>query len=549
MTIPVISVFDSKDVMTKYNYDNMRFLIVDNIKPSQEILKQFVMGLTTKKVDSTHYAQDVASICQQRSYDVIFLGYDLGDNQKNGQQILEELRVNGYINRHCIVILITAEMSQAMVLAALEHKPDHYLCKPYTLSELEKRLNSCLHKKMAMTSIYQALDDNDPQLVINHCKHALSIDTPYKTECLGILARQYFELDKFDLAKRIYLAHQHTANCQWATIGLGKLALHEKKLSQAEKLFKLLIKDYPLYLSSYDWLAVTYEEQFHHILAEEILEQALLLSPRSLTRLKKYAHLCFHNERFDKATTAYERNYNLAQNSIHHCADNTIKYVQALIEYAPSLPLVDAKKINNKAFSFLKQMARDFKDSDIKVQSHFLAACLFAITKERQLANDEIKRGERILTIEHGNIESSKLNDISLTLKKLNRNDLATKILITRESSEQTQVTGNIEIQHFTMKDRAQADIEEGLALYTQKKYHQATLKLQDASTMFPKHIGIKLNLTQILLAAYDQDNQTVKGLNKAKALLLELTRLDLNNNELERLKKMQKKYQLIAGI
>lgn len=535
--------------MAKYNYQNMRFLIVDNIKPSQEILKQFVMRLTTKQVDSTHYAQDVASICQQRSYDVIFLGYDLGDNQKNGQQILEELRVNGYINRHCIVILITAEISQAMVLAALEHKPDHYLCKPYTLSELEKRLNSCLHKKMAMAPIYQALDDENPELVINRCKQALSLNTQYKTECLGIVARQYFELHRFDEAKKIYLAHQHTVNCQWATIGLGKVALHENKLSQAEKLFKLLIKDYPLYLSSYDWLAITYEEQFHYILAEEILEQALLLSPRSLTRLKKYAHLCIHNEHFDKATIAYEKNYNLAQNSIHHCADNTIKYVQALIEHAPSLPLVDAKKVNNKAFSFLKQMARDFNDSDIKVQSHFLGACLLEITKERQLANDEIKRGEKILAIEHGNIESDKLNDISLTLKKLKRNDLASKILMTSELPDITQVTENIGIQRFSLKDRAQADIEHGLALYTQKKYHEARLKLQDAATMFPKHIGIKLNLTQVLLVAYEQDNRTIEGLNKAKALLHELTQQDLNNNELERLKKMQKKYQLIAGI
>jgi len=58
-------------------------------------------------------AQDVAAICQQANYDIILLGYDLGENQKNGQQILEELRTNDYIDRNCIVILITAEVSQA----------------------------------------------------------------------------------------------------------------------------------------------------------------------------------------------------------------------------------------------------------------------------------------------------------------------------------------------------------------------------------------------------------------------------------------------------
>jgi CheY-like chemotaxis protein len=216
------------------------------------------MRFTSRQVDSTHYAQDVTSICQQKNYDIILLGYDLGDNQKNGQQLLEELKVNGYINRHCIVILITAEVSQSMVLAALEHKPDHYLCKPYSLNELDKRLRSCLQKKKAMARIYQALDDNNSELVINRCKQALSLNTPYKVECLEIISSQYLELQRYNEANNIYLEYQNAFNCQWATIGLGKVALHENKLHQAERLFKQLIKNYPLYLSSYDWLSITY---------------------------------------------------------------------------------------------------------------------------------------------------------------------------------------------------------------------------------------------------------------------------------------------------
>lgn len=538
--------------MASYNYENMHFLIVDNIKPSQDILKQFVMRLTNKQVDSTHYAQDVASICQQKTYDVILLGYDLGDNQKNGQQILEELRVNGYINRHCIVILITAEVSQSMVLAALEHKPDHYLCKPYSLSDLDKRLNYCLHKKKVMAPIYQSLDDGNPSKVIDRCKHALTNNTPYKTECLGILSRQYFELQRYDDAKTIYMSQQDSLNCQWATIGLGKLALHEKKLKHAEKLFKLLITNYPLYLSSYDWLAVTYEEQFHYLFAEETLEQALKISPRSLIRLKKYAGLCIHNEHFDKATLAYENNFKLAQNSIHHCADNTIKYVQALIEHSPSLSPVDAKKINNKAFSFMKQMTRDFKDADIKIQSHLLSACLFEVTKERQLADEEVMRGQLLLTREQANISKDKLVNISHTLKKLNKNNLASQILLLSDN----EITSTEVIEEklaserqLSLKDKAQADIELGLSLYSQKKYQQAIKKLDKASASYPKHIGIKLNLLQVLIVSIENGQLENNELKRTKELLVEVNRLTLNEIETERLKKMQKKYQLIAGI
>jgi DNA-binding response OmpR family regulator/Tfp pilus assembly protein PilF len=534
--------------MTDYNYRSLRFLIVDNIKPSQDILKQYVMRKTNKQVDSTHYAQDVASICQQKTYDVILLGYDLGENQKNGQQILEELRVNRYINRHCIVILITAEVSQSMVLAALEHKPDHYLCKPYTLSELDKRLNYCLHKKKSMERIYQALDDDNPLLVIERCKYALHNNTKYKTECLGIISRQYFELQRYDEAKSIYLSHKNSANCQWAMIGLGKLALHEKKLKQAEKLFKLLIKDYPLYLSSYDWLAVTYEEQFHYLFAEEILEQALKLSPRSLSRLKKFANLCIHNQHFDKATFAYEKNYTLAHNSIHHCADNTVKYVQALVEHTPSLPLVDAKKFNNKAFTFIKQMTRDFQDVDIKIQSHLLNACLFEVTREKELANEELQRGELLLIKEQENIAIEKLIEISYTLKKLDKNNLAIQIIEAREKS----IAEEKESKHagvVNFKDKVQVDIELGLVLYSEKKYQDAIKKLESALSCYPQHIGITLNLIQVLLVSYIEGESNGVELERARVLLDKLNNMSLSHMEFERLKKMQKKYQQIAGI
>jgi len=538
--------------MATYNYQNMRFLIVDNIKPSQDILKQFVMRLTDKQVDSTHYAQDVVAICQQKPYDVILLGYDLGENQKNGQQILEELRVNRYINRQCIVILITAEVSQSMVLAALEHKPDHYLCKPYSLNDLDKRLNDCLHKKITMAPIYQALDDGMPLQVIKQCKTALAGNNPYKAECLGILSRQYFDLKQFDKAKEIYSMYQHSANCQWATIGLGKVALHEKKLNHAEKLFKLLIKKYPLYLSSYDWLAVTYEEQFHYLFAEEILEQALQLSPRSLARLKKYAHLCVHNNHYDKATLAYESNFKLAHNSIHHCADNTIKYVKALIEHSPSLAMVDAKKINSKAMSFMKQMTRDFKEVDVKIQSHLLSACLFEITKEKQLADEELKRGQVLLAREQNNIAAESLVDISKTLQKLNENSLAYEILlISDKDKSDTDVVVERDNKEATLgpREKAKENIELGLSLYEQKKYPQAIIKLQEAAVYFPEHIGIKLNLLQAFLVSYEEGLFKGSPLNKAKDLLDELSNDTLNKAESDRLKKMQKKYQQVAGI
>lgn len=535
--------------MNKPHYHDMRFLIVDNIKPSQDILKQFVMRSTSKPVDSTHYAQDVATICQQKDYDVILLGYDLGDNQKNGQQILEELRVNNYISRQCVVILITAEVSQGMVLAALEHKPDHYLCKPYSLHELNRRLTECLNKKNKMREIYQALDGNQQVLVIQKCKEIIDSVPKYRAECLGIISRQYFEMGMYDNAKSIYVSQHNKINCQWATIGLGKVALKEKDLDTAEKLFKRLINQDPLYLSSYDWLATTYKEQFKFILAEEILEEALKLSPRSLERLQRYAELCIQNENFYKATVAYENNYKFAHNSIHHSPDNAINYVNAVIEHSPSLPQVETKKINNKAFAFLKQMTRDFKTSDIKIHSHFLGACLFEINNQNELANEEIIKGEKLLITAQDHISQERLIQISKTLVKLQKVDLATELVKLGEQRHMGTVTDSDQLNVTSKRDRAQDDIEQALSLYSRQQYHQAIMKLEGALKTFPDHTGIKLNLIQVLLVSYTKKEENTALLQKVKNYLEGGSWNDLEQGESLRLEKLQKKYQQLAGI
>jgi tetratricopeptide (TPR) repeat protein len=520
--------------MDNLDYDNMRFLIVDNLKPSQDILKKFATRLTTKQVDSTHYAQDVITICQQKSYDVILLGYDLGDEQKNGQQILEELRVNNYISRHCIIILITAEVSQEMVLAALEHKPDNYLCKPYSLHDLEKRLSSCVRKKKAMASIYHALDQSKPIEVIDRCDVALENNTPYKTECLGIKSRQLFQLERFDQAKAIYHAHKNTNNCQWAHVGLGRIALHKDQLDEALDIFKHAITTHPYYLPSYDWLAITYQKRFQFLFAEEILEQALLISPRSLPRLKKYAEICLNNQHFEKATFAYEQTYKLAHNSIHHSPENAINFAKALIEYVPTLPIFDAKRMTSKAYIYLHQMNRDFKEAAIRIQSHLLSACLLKQTNENILSKEELRNSTYLLKKERNNLTEEVLTSIKEIFTKLGTpNHEYTELLTTNN-------------RH---KDSAQAALEKGIKLYKAKEFVQAIDQLSKALKSFPEHLGIKLNLLQVYLIAYEETKSDNTHLVKSKSLLKELSILDWPESEKIRLRKLQIKYQKLTGI
>lgn len=543
--------------MANVDYTNKYFLIIDNIKPSHDILKKFAMSLTDKQVDATYYAKDVIPLCLEKEYDVIFLGYDLGEKQKNGQQLLEELRLSEVISRHCIVIMITAEVSQSMVLAALEHKPDSYLCKPYTVSELNKRLNNCAQKKGAMRAIYNALEDENKSLVITLVNQTLEKNTIYTTECLGIKSRQLFELQEFEQARKIYIAYQDEKNCTWANIGLGKIALQENNLANAEAIFKNIIDLHPFYLPGYDWLATTYTKKYNNIFAEETLKQALKLSPRSVLRLKKYAGLCFENEHFENATGAYGQVYALAVNSVHHDPENALLFAKSLANYSTELPLNEAIKMNNKAFTMFSQVNKSFNQADIKIQSYLLSACLLENVHDYMVAKNKLEQGLQLLDVERYNININGLRNIASSLTKLNRNSKAKQLLIAANQQEANEVSSSAKIGElsgaqlnvsYTVK--AQKALAIAKEHFESKNYDDAIESLTQALILFPNHHSIKINLLQVLLAAYEKDTFRFEQLTQAKKIILELISMSKKNEEYSRFQKMKKKYQqLVAGI
>jgi len=540
--------------MAHIDYGSKRFLIIDHIKQSRDTLKIFAYSLGAQAVDTSHHAPDIITLCETNTYDVVLLGYDLGDDRRNGQQILEELRAKQYINRRCIVIMITAEVSQAMVLAALEHKPDEYLTKPYTLRDLGTRLSRCFEKKAAMANIYQALDEQDANRVLFLCDQMIKQNSLYKSECLGIKSRQHFELKEYEQAKKIYQAYLGSPNCQWAAIGLGKVALVEQDYDAASHYFQAIIDDNPFYLSAYDWLAKTYELTNHPDKAEEILEQALLVSPLSVKRLKHYAQLCLDNNKFDKATKALSKTNDLAYHSVHKKPDNAIRFAEALIENSDNLSLSQVRRLNNKAFAVLADMVREFNNNELKVVAQYLIARLHDKAKEHGMVKSVLKEADKLLKRYKSQLSSDSTFTIARALIALNRRPQATELLneLAQANPDNMEILSEVVAlseRPISEKDKiaAQSALEVGIKLYKANHYTLAIDKLNQALYHFPNHIGVKLNLLQALLVSYECDPQRSVDFNQAKVLIKQFKNISPRSESYKRFVKLRSKFEELA--
>lgn len=536
--------------MAEIDYGNKRFLIIDNIKQSRDTLKIIAYSLGAQSVETSNHAPDIIALCETNEFDVILLGYDLGDNKKNGQQILEELRAKNSLPRRCIIIMITAEVSQSMVLAALEHKPDEYLTKPYTIKDLTVRLNRCFEKKEVMKDIYDALDNGERKKVIELCKKQSSQDSPYRNECLGIRSRQHFELEEYDQAKKIYSAYLGTPNCQWAAIGMGKISLVENDYLSAERYFQAVVDNNPLYLSAYDWLAKAHELNNEHDKAEETLEKALLVSPRSVNRLRHYAQLCINNNKLDKATTALSKTNELAFHSIHKKPDNAIQFAEALIDNAGNLSQFEIRKLNNRAFDILENMTRDFKANELKVIAQFLTARLHKNANDTSQAKSSLKDAERLLERYKENLSTEGTFKVAKSLIAMQRRTKAEGMLekLAEANPDNMEILSEVVAlsdRPISEKDKlaAQTALEVGVSLYKANHYTLAIDKLNQALYHFPNHLGVKLNLLQVLLVSYENNPERLEDYKQARVLIKQFRDLSPESESYKRYIKLRSKF------
>jgi CheY-like chemotaxis protein len=541
--------------MIKIEYGNKRFLVIESVDQSRDTLKVFANTLGALKVDTSHHAPDILSLCSNVQFDVILLGYDLGDDKKNGQQILEELRSKKLISRQCAIVMITAEISQAMVLAALEHKPDEYLAKPYTLNDLSVRLQRSFHKKMAMLDIYNAMDSNNYQEVISLCDSAIAANSIYKAECLGIKSRQYFELKEFDKARDIYDSYNGARNCQWAAIGLGKIALEENDYDLAISHFCDVVKNYPLYLTAYDWLAKSYQLNNQSFIAEETLGKALLVSPLSVGRLEKYADLCLNNENYDRATHAFSKTADLAYHSVHKKAENTLNFVEALLEYGQQLSSLEVRKLSYKAFKAISVMTKDFSSSEVKIRTKLLSARLHQKIKDPQLSKETLQDAEKLLNQFKHQLSDSGTLAIAKSLIALGRRSYANNLLddLAITNPNNSTILNKIDsLCSISLKSNhritAQNALEIGANLYRNKQYSLAILELKKALIHFPNHVSIQLNLLQVLLVTVEKDIDRTNNLEQAEILIKGLKELESDSESYIRFQKLNDNYKLILS-
>jgi CheY-like chemotaxis protein len=492
--------------MQELDYQAMNGLIVDDFESFRGTLTQILKGFGIGNIDTVNTGEEAIAHIKARAYDLILCDYNLGRG-KTGLQVLEELRFRGLLNGKSLFVLISAESSKHIIMAAYDYEPDAYLTKPITAQTLAQRLTRLFMQMEELSLVHKALNDGDKRAAIAQCKILLAEDSRYSNNCQKILGQLYLDTQDISAAEALYRSVLECRDLEWAQLGMAMAKMAQGDLLSAQQWLEPILQLNPLCLKAYDLQAKIYQLQGEFDAQQDLLKKALDISPLSLVRLQEFASVAQANDDLPTAAHAYQRALKLGEYSCFDRADCHLQFARTLIDldgFDKSL----VKPMLPEAFKSMAELELRFgRAAERKAMGLLLTSQLHCCRSELAKSNAVLQQakgiilglsGDQALALKIELVKAlrlqGKLEDAETLVGELlsNKNYGETEleqldVLLEEPRSEKNK------IMLVKMNKKA-------IDLYNNKNFSGAVAVFHSALQKLPGHSGLYLNYTQALI-------------------------------------------------
>lgn len=489
-------------------YAQKRCLVIDDMPDIRVAITNMLRVFGVQQVDVVANGEQAMEICRTEQFDMVLCDYNLGPGM-DGQQVLEELRFRNRLNNTSIFVMITAESSREMVLGALEYRPDDYVTKPITTALLRTRLDRVVLRHQELIRIKQAIDEKDYSKAILHCDERLQDNTSYRSNCLQIKAEMSLRLFNFKQAEDIYRGVLNEQPAIWAKLGLGKTLTAKKEYQEAQQKLQEVIDTDRRYVEAHDLLSEAYLGMGDQIKAQESMQEAAAISPKSIMRQRRLAELAKLNDDTEVLLKASRQAIKVARNSCYESEDDFFNLARELTDLSSEVGGNLADAYVKESFEVLGRLQkRPYFDASADAQSNALKSR--AMINQKKLAEAE-KFLQQAITIQARDPDKMRAGaslDMVKTLMKSGNKQKADEILqaLVEQNSDNPEIMARVDAMSDNPRSqegraRAAHMTKNGIDLYDQKKYRDAIKVFRNAVGVFPSHTGLNLNLLQAVVA------------------------------------------------
>ncbi|MEN0037510.1 MAG: response regulator [Cellvibrio sp.] len=492
--------------MADLGYYKMHALIVDDFENFRGTLYKMLMDLGIGNADSAASGEEALRFCKARSYDLILCDNNLGKG-KSGQQVLEELRTTDNPCSDSLFILVSAESSKGIILAAYDYEPDAYLAKPINPKALDQRLSRLIEQRVELKAVRAAQKAGDDELAIKHCKELVAKGSRYANTCQKLLGQLYLAKNDVAAAEEVYRAVLDNRELEWAQLGMVKTKLAQNDLIGAQQWLENILQANPLCMKAYDLQADLFKLQNDTEKLQSVLQKATDISPLSILRQQALGNVAQQNNDLLTAANALKRAVKLGEHSCFDRADVHSLFAQATIDLY-SVDKESAKPLVREAISCVNSLEENFgKTSLRKVESLLLESQLQVCAGDQRRAQEALASAQSSFG---DNKDASALPiqiEMVRALRLLGKEDEAQQRLndlLQRYASDEDQLQRLDVLLDEPRSEKNKLMVAEinkkGIASYNAKDFAGAAEAFKTALQKLPNHIGLRLNYVQAMI-------------------------------------------------
>ena len=124
--------------------ENLRVLIIEDLKPMRDLLKEVMYGMGVGGVMSAENGEVGLNILSKMLPDIVFCDWDMP--KMSGIEFIKHVRRNDLMPRQVPIVLLTGYASPNKIKMARDAGVTEYLIKPFRSVDIAKRIEYIVNK-------------------------------------------------------------------------------------------------------------------------------------------------------------------------------------------------------------------------------------------------------------------------------------------------------------------------------------------------------------------------------------------------------------------
>lgn len=481
-------------------------LVIDGQSLVHDVIKMALLELGIKEVKSAENAYFALRMCENIKFDMVIVAFDVRSD-KDGFNLLEEMKFKGFITKTTSVIFLSADTSSALVNCVVELQPDDFWVKPLIRMKVEKRIQHIISVKQKLHKLHYCIDQGEHPTAIYYAERQLLDQSmaQYHPPINRLIGESLCHLMEYSEAEKFYSKLTKKYDYAWVVVGLARTLLKQDKIEEAEELTAKLLERDDTRFTTYDVLAEYHIEKEDYQKGYEIIQKATQLAPRNIERNKKSWNLARLNHDRAGQYAATQNMAKYAKNSIHDTPDLKLNVVRAAIDLAATLPEGEANRLLTKTEKDIDNLEKDYgKASQLGHQINIARARVQNVRRNKKEAEEIMKEymDVRASSSVEDNLDKVKaFHELGYWEQSLS---LLDKI---KDQIEDDSFIGQVISEYIEQESKERRDIqfspkelgEMASAHYKNKRYKPAFNLLSQALQLSPQNSNIAISLLKVL--------------------------------------------------